>query len=134
VIRVLSTESLHTLRNFCAQHSIIAAAYLFGSCSTGRDRQKSDIDIALLVKNPVDPMKRVEMETALSNLLGRDVDLIIFDQVSSLLQHQILKYGRLIYEADPTERVRQEVFARRAYLDSAFLYRKLNRNVHHGRQ
>lgn len=131
---MLSTESLNTLRNFCAQHSIIAAAYLFGSCSTGRDRQKSDIDLAFMVRQQLGSMERVEMETALSNLLGRDVDLIIFDQVSSLLQHQILKYGRLIYEADPSERVRQEVFARRAYLDSAFLYRKLNRNPLHGRQ
>jgi hypothetical protein len=131
---MLSTENRNTLRNFCAQHSIIAAAYLFGSCSTGRDRQKSDIDLAFFVRKALDPMERIDMETTLSNLLGRDVDLIIFDQVSSLLQHQILKYGRLIYEADPSERVRQEVFARRAYLDSAFLYRKLNRKTLHGRQ
>ena len=68
-----------------------------------------------------------EMETSLSNLLHRDVDLVIFDQGSPLLQHQFLKYGRLIYDAEPSERVRQEVCARRAYLDSAFLYRKLNR-------
>ena len=78
-------------------------------------------------------MERIDMETALSNILGRDVDLIVFDQVSPLLQHQILKYGRLIFEADQSERVRQEVWARRAYLDSAFLYRKLNRDVVHGR-
>jgi len=129
---MLSTESLNSLRHFCAQSSAIAAAYLFGSRATGRNREKSDIDLALLVRNPVDPMVRVEMETALSNLLGRDVDLIIFHQVSPLLQHQILKYGRLIFEADQSERVRQEVCARRAYLDSAFLYRKLNRNFRHG--
>ena len=88
---MLSTESLNTLRNFCAQHSIIAAAYLFGSRATGKDRNKSDIDLAVMARQQLGSMERVEMETALSNLLGRDVDLIIFDQVSSLLQHQILK-------------------------------------------
>ena len=130
---MLSTDALESIRHFCSQKPNIVAAYLFGSQATGRDRQKSDIDLALLVRKALDPMERIDMETALSNILGRDVDLIVFDQVSPLLQHQILKYGRLIFEADQSERVRQEVWARRAYLDSAFLYRKLNRDVVHGR-
>jgi hypothetical protein len=77
-------------------------------------------------------MERVEMETALSNLLRRDVDLVIFHSSSPLLQHQILFHGRLVYEADPRERVRQEVFARNAYFDTAFLYKKLQRKPVHG--
>ena len=32
------------------------------------------------------------METALSNMLHRDVDLVIFGQSSPLLRHQILKF------------------------------------------
>ena len=72
------------------------------------------------------------METALSNLLHRDVDLVVFGQVTPLLQHQILKYGRLVYEADVRDRVRQEIVARRHYLDGEFLYRKLGKSRIHG--
>ena len=63
------------------------------------------------------------METSLSNILRKDVDLVIFGEATPLLQHQILKYGDLIYERDPKERTRQEVSARREYLDTTFLYR-----------
>jgi hypothetical protein len=70
-------------------------------------------------------MARIEMETELSNLLRRDVDLVVFGWAPSLLQHQILKYGRLIYEADRGERVRQEVAARRDYLDTKSLHKEI---------
>jgi hypothetical protein len=68
-------------------------------------------------------MERVQLETSLSNLLERDVDLIVFEEASPLLQHQILKYGCLVYESDPKERVRQEVVARREYLDTTVLHK-----------
>jgi len=66
------------------------------------------------------------METALSNLLGCDVDLVVFGQASPLLQHQILKYGRLVYGFDSMERVTQEVSTRRQYLDTRSLYKELD--------
>ena len=72
------------------------------------------------------------METELSNLLNRDADLVVFANSTPLLQHQILKYGYLIYEADPKERVRQEVVSRRHYLDSQFLYKLIPTGKSHG--
>lgn len=129
---MLSSDDICQIRQFCSKFDEIAAAYVFGSAATGRNRPKSDIDLAIMVKRKITAMERVEMETALSNLLRRDVDLVAFDQGSPLLQHQILKHGRLVYESDPKERVRQEVFARGAYLDSTFLYRKLGSEETHG--
>ena len=76
-----------------------------------------------MVRSPMKGTDRLQMETSLSNLLKKDVDLIIFGEASALLQHQILKYGDLIYERDPKERTRQGVSARREYLDPTFLYR-----------
>ena len=67
--------------------------------------------------------ERVQMETSLSKLLKKDVDLIIFGEASPLLQHQIMKDGRLVYETDPKERVRQEVASRCEYLETTFLYK-----------
>ncbi|OPY06290.1 MAG: hypothetical protein A4E66_02259 [Syntrophus sp. PtaB.Bin001] len=61
----------------------------------------------------------------LSSILKRDVDLVVFGQATPLLQHQILKYGRLICENDPEERVRQEVMARAEYLDTRNLFREI---------
>ncbi|MFU8769955.1 MAG: type VII toxin-antitoxin system MntA family adenylyltransferase antitoxin [Desulfotignum sp.] len=75
----------------------IAAVYLFGSAATGKMKADSDLDIAVMSAGRIDGFERISMETALSNLLGRDVDLVIFHQAGVLLQHQILKYGCLIF-------------------------------------
>jgi len=108
---------------FLSRHVDIVAIYIFGSTATGRYRSASDIDIAIMIRGSLEGMERVQLETSLSNLLKRDVDLIIFGDATPLLQHQILKYGYLVFERDPKERVRQEVAARREYLDSLGLYR-----------
>lgn len=129
---MLTKHEIAKVRTFALERDDLVAVYVFGSVGTGRDRQGSDIDLAVMVRGTLSGMERVEMETALSNILHRDVDLVVFSQATSLLQHQILKYGRLIHEVDTRERVRQEVLARSHYLDGAFLYKKLGRRKKHG--
>ena len=111
------------INNFARGHVEIVAIYIFGSTATAKNRAGSDINMAIMVRSPIKGMERVQLETSLSNLLERDVDLIVFEEASPLLQHQILKYGCLVYESDPKERVRQEVVARREYLDTTVLYK-----------
>ena len=113
------------IQAFAAAYPGIAAVSLFGSAATGKMTSSSDLDIAVICPGRIDGFERVAMETALSNLLGRDVDLVIFHQAGVLLQHQILKYGYLIFERDPAERVRQETISRSKYLDTRHLYKKL---------
>jgi predicted nucleotidyltransferase len=113
------------VRAFARAYPGIAAAYLFGSAATGKMKPDSDLDIALMCVGQIDGFERISIETALSNLLGRDVDLVIFHQAGVLLQHQILKYGCLIYEQHPAERVRQETISRSRYLDTRHLYKRL---------
>jgi len=103
----------------------IAAVYLFGSVATGRDRKGSDLDLAIVIKKPISGRERLRIEADLSNRLRRDVDLVVFGQAAPLLQHQILKNGRLICENDPAERIRQEVLARAEYLDTRRLFREI---------
>ena len=103
----------------------IAAVYLFGSTATGRDRRDSDLDLAIISKRIIPGHEKLTIEMELSNRLQWDVDLVVFGQASPLLQCQILKYGHLIYENDPSERVRQEVRARSEYLDTRHLFQEI---------
>ena len=116
------TKQVHQL---VALHDNIVAVYLFGSAATGKMRLTSDVDIAIMSRCPIDGFKRIDLETEFSLSLDRDVDLVVFHQAELLLQHQILKYGTLLYENDLSERVRQETTARREYLDTHFLFREL---------
>ena len=120
---MISAGALEKIGKFARSKDVIAAVYVFGSSVAGKERRESDIDIAIMVRGSMGGFQRVQLETELSNLLGKDVDLVVFGSASPLLQHQILKYGRIVYEADPVERVRQEMTAQREYLDSLVLYR-----------
>ena len=116
-------DPCRTIISFARRYVNIVAIYVFGSIVTAKDRSRSDIDVAIMVRSPMKGTERVQLETSLSNLLKRDVDLIIFGEASPLLQHQILKSGLLVYERDPKGRVRQEVAARCEYLGTTFLYK-----------
>ena len=119
-------EEIHRrATRFARSRDNIAALYLFGSAATGKMRSTSDIDIAVMSTCGIDGFEKATMETELSNILHRDVDIVVFHQADILLQHQILKYGKLLYVKDDAERVRQETIARRQYLDTRHLYRKL---------
>jgi predicted nucleotidyltransferase len=129
---VISASALDKIEKFARSNDVIVAAYVFGSSAAGKERPKSDIDIAIMIRGSMGSFERVQLETELSNQLGKDIDLVVFSWASPLLQHQILKYGRIVYEADSRERVRQEVTARREYLDSLVLYRILGKDKSHG--
>ncbi|MGC9967239.1 MAG: nucleotidyltransferase domain-containing protein [Syntrophobacteraceae bacterium] len=129
---MISASALDKIEKFARSNDVIVAAYVFGSSAAGKERPKSDIDIAIMIRGSMGSFERVQLETELSNQLGKDIDLVVFSWASPLLQHQILKYGRIVYEADSRERVRQEVTARREYLDSLVLYRILGKDKSHG--
>lgn len=114
------------VKDFASSHDSIVAVYLFGSVARGTARKSSDVDIAVMTLCPIPTMKRINWETELSNILKKDVDIVVFSQAGSLLQHQVLKYGTLLYEKNFQERVKQETASRREYLDTRFLFKELS--------
>lgn len=111
---------------FAKGHPDIAAIYLFGSHATGHERSRSDVDLGVLFNRDVDGFTRINLETEISNLLKKDVDLIDMRKSSPFLRHQIYKYGKTIYQdQDGTDfpfQFRAESI--RDYLDTNFLRRQ----------
>lgn len=81
---MLTIDDIERIRGFAIRRKVVVAMYIFGSAATGKDRPGSDIDLAVMVASAFSGMARVEMETALSNLLCRDVDLVLFGQTAPL--------------------------------------------------
>ncbi len=121
----MQNTEFQELTTIFRRKKMLAAVYLFGSTAPGKARRDSDLDLAIVTKKMISGRERLRIEADLANRLHRDVDLVVFGQASPLLQHQILKYGRLICENDPAERVRQEVRARAEYMDTRHLFREI---------
>lgn len=91
----------------------VAAAYLFGSVSTGEATPLSDVDIAILLFPGARGDRfetRLKLHPDLCRVMKRDdVDLVFLDISGNLiLQNEIIRYGILIYDGDPSFREETE--------------------------
>lgn len=114
------------LRAFFAAQPDIVAVYLFGSLAEGRATPSSDVDIAVLLKDEADATVGGERHLALTDelerLTHREVDVVMLNTASPILQHQVLKHGRMLYEGDRRARVEFEVRAGKIYADLKPMY------------
>jgi len=103
---------LEKLKLIFKDYPYISAAYLFGSYATGKKGLMSDVDIALLLKEPHPKGRELihkidYMAYRIGDALKiRDVDLIELNRQGLTFVHNVLKTGELIYDADPDFRIR----------------------------
>ncbi len=104
-----------------ATNARIAAAWVFGSCARGDARADSDLDVAVLLRQP----ERADDAAALFDLSARlerhspggRVDILILGPQGAVLRHRILAEGVLVHDADPSARHAFEERTTRDYLD-----------------
>ena len=68
----------------------LQGAYLFGSFVSGMSSEKSDVDLAVLCRNPLSKEIRFRLIENLENLLNRNVDLIELRFVNTIFQEEIV--------------------------------------------
>lgn len=93
-----------TVGAICAALPDVQAIYHFGSTATGSDGPDSDIDLAVLGPNPLDPLARFDLQEQLASALGRSVDLVDLRAASPVMAMQVLATGRLLHDAAPEAR------------------------------
>ena len=95
------------------------AIYRFGSWGTDAQRPGSDIDLAVLPPEPLDPVRRWELAQTLASLAGRDVDLVDLLSASTVLRMQVVAHGERLYSAatSSVEQFEDTVFSSYARLN-----------------
>jgi predicted nucleotidyltransferase len=105
---------------FNRDHIGIVCVYVYGSVARGEARDASDVDVAVLYAQEPPPTLDglgLELGYTLERLLGKPVDLVILNRAPLDLIHRVLRDGVLVYDGDPSSRIRFEVQARNAYFD-----------------
>lgn len=85
------------------------ALFLFGSRADGSHGDDSDLDLAVLLPSPMDPVRLWEAGEAIARRLDIDVDLIDLRAASTVMQYQIITKGRCLF-AQGLEPERYELF------------------------
>ncbi|WP_251979434.1 type VII toxin-antitoxin system MntA family adenylyltransferase antitoxin [Salinibacter ruber] len=100
---MLSEATEHRLRNVLADHPAVRAAYLFGSIAAGRERDRSDLDLGIVVDSdrwePTDD--KVPLITDCMEAAGRDwIDLVVLNGAPLVLQFEAVRPNAPLYGAD----------------------------------
>ncbi|MBC8190760.1 MAG: nucleotidyltransferase domain-containing protein [FCB group bacterium] len=112
-------KSIHIkLKAYLSALPDIVAAFLFGSFARGTESDSSDIDIAILSRERRLPIEqKLLILDDLEQICGRRVDLVYLTEVSSILKHQVLKYGEQLICNDRSQLNQFKVSAIQEYLD-----------------
>jgi predicted nucleotidyltransferase len=125
----IKTKILAELRK---HHELIRVAYLFGSQATGTAHPRSDVDVAVLLDSKADPLFDLKLADTLSATLGKPVDIVVLNQASPILQHEVVRDGVRLFEASAMERRLFELKAFRDYVDAVYFQQRRLMGVAHG--
>jgi uncharacterized protein len=89
----------------------LIALYQFGSQAKGTARPASDIDLAILSREPMPNLRRFELAQELATQLHRDVDLVDLRTASAVMKMQVLSTGACLDSQDESARREFEMYA-----------------------
>lgn len=104
------------------EHEVLFA-YIFGSYAKGIQNEKSDIDIAvylkdenILEKDPLFPSRlAIKIEKILTG--KKTVDVRVLNGSTLRFKNQVLRYGKLLFSKDEKKRIEFETFSLDHYYD-----------------
>ena len=92
--------------------------YRFGSTVGGTTHAASDVDLAVLARCPLDPVRRFDLQEQLARVVRRNVDLVDLRSASTVMRMQVITKGIVLAVFDAAEK---ECFETYAYADYARL-------------
>ena len=89
-------------KDILMKYEDVVFSCIFGSYAQNRIRENSDIDIAIYLKENIDIDTYLEIKMNLSEVLKREVDLVILNNAPPLLKYEIYKNNILLFSRDKT--------------------------------
>ncbi len=100
----LTSEQKNRIADHLADRLQAYAVILFGSAAKERMHSGSDVDIAFMSDRSFPAYDVFMVAQELSELLGREVDLVDFRQASTVFKAQIVGYGVVLRDSEPVKR------------------------------
>ncbi len=108
---------IEILRNYFVNRNDIILAYVFGSYVDGNVGPMSDYDVAIYPTNNFLNKTRYYISSELSKILGKPVDVVIFNRAPIELRFNIISHNILLFAKDEYMRVEIEATTMSLYYD-----------------
>ena len=112
----------------------VAAAWLYGSIARGDARADSDVDVAVLFRHtpaPTFDALPLRLEGEIERLLRRTTQVVVMNGAPADLRARVLRDGVLLFDLDPSLRIRFEVRTRNEWFDIQPILREYRRLEKH---
>jgi predicted nucleotidyltransferase len=121
------------IREFLDKRGEVSLAFIFGSFAEGRLNKESDVDIALLFRVEPDISTLTDIMNGISDIVKRDVDIVVLNNASPIIRMQVLRKGRLLKKVD--ERIYCDFYLRtvKEYDDIKIIRRAQEENILKGK-
>jgi predicted nucleotidyltransferase len=90
--------TLEIVKEFFKDKPLIEMVYLFVSFKRREETENSDLDLLVDMKETINLLRFIQIKQDLENKIGRKVDLLTRDSISSYILPLISKNMELIYE------------------------------------
>lgn len=115
----------------------VEAVYLFGSRALGREHPLADYDYAVLLKEKgykkgdsvYDSLYEIFSEISPRGLKNDVIDIVFLKDIGLELKFHVVRYGKVLYDADPQARVNFESDTMLSYCDYRPLLDEFDRNI-----
>ncbi len=105
----MTERVIKKITDFLYSDEDVVFALLFGSYAKGQQRGRSDIDIAIYLKNEPDADTILEHTSRLTEIAKKEVDLVVLNRASAMLRHQVFKNKTTLFVKDMPSYVRFRV-------------------------
>jgi len=110
----------------------VVVAYVYGSVARGTVLPTSDVDIALVLTEPLPPYERLQLELTIEGEVEEasgisPIDVRVINDAPLLVKGRIVQEGIRVYEGDRQKRIAFEVLTLEQYHDFQPFIRPLQR-------
>jgi len=119
VMNNMSNDFEQVVKEWCYGRPV-ELCVLFGSQATGKGRPDSDVDLALWVEPPLEPLKKLHWLRELEDLLDKEVNLVwVSPDLNPVLGFEIVRDGRVLFEKEPGIWATKRLHLWHTYTDTA---------------
>lgn len=122
-----------SLAKYCKDKDEILLAFIFGSAVSGHLSDQSDVDIAVLFRSTPAFSEVLGMRAKVSEITGRETDLVVLNDASPVLRMQVLKNGKLLKSKDAVIYSNFFVKTVKEYDDLKYIRKEAEENILRGR-
>lgn len=96
-----NNQAIERIKETLEKDDNVVFAVLFGSYAIGKQKRDSDIDIAVYLRKLPDADTFLGYVSKLTDVAKKEVDLIVLNNASAMLRHQVFKNKKTLFVKDP---------------------------------